>query len=154
MRLKQLFKYTLHDMMINIFIIVLQMCAFLSVRDTDLCTCVTYINTRCLCLNSHLREAHGSHGAHMHSAYVFSEWINYSSVIIRHVGCAMKWKSCRWHTVPCQAITVMACSLYFIKTALFSFLCKYAYIHCRRILCNEWLTKCTYVHLLSLEVSA
>jgi len=45
MYLKQLFKFTLHDMVINIFIIAQQMCGILSVNDTDLCTCVLYKKT-------------------------------------------------------------------------------------------------------------
>jgi len=64
MYLKQLFKFTLHDMVINIFIIAQQMCGILSVNDTDLCTCVLY--TQSVYVSSHKKnkKKHGSECAH------------------------------------------------------------------------------------------
>jgi len=62
MYLKQLFKFTLHDMVINIFIMAQQMCGILSVNDTDLCTCVLY--TQSVYVSSQKKKKHGSECAH------------------------------------------------------------------------------------------
>jgi len=91
MYLKQLFKFTLHDMVINIFIIAQQMCGILSVNDTDLCTCVLYIHK--VSMSVHKKTPPKNMDLSVHTTLhltqpsVLSEQINYSSVIINHSVC-------------------------------------------------------------------